>query len=93
MKRTGATLVFATTTPVPAGSSGRVAQDELRYNEAARRVMKENGVAVDELHAFVVPRQTQLQRPNNVHFTDAGSGALADQVVASLAPWLSAPVR
>jgi acyl-CoA thioesterase-1 len=93
LKRTGATLVFATTTPVPAGSSGRVAQDELRYNEAARRVMKENGVAVDDLHAFVVPRQTQLQRPNNVHFTDAGSGALADQVVASLAPWLPAPVR
>ena len=49
---TGAKLVFATTTPVPSASAGRVEHDELRYNETAVRVMRELGVAVDDLHAL-----------------------------------------
>jgi len=88
LKRTGAKLVFATTTPVPAGSQGRVESDAPRYNTVALRVMKDMGVAVDDLYAFVMPRQSQIQRPKNVHFTDAGSAQLADAVVASLVPLL-----
>jgi acyl-CoA thioesterase-1 len=86
LRKTGARLIFATTTPVPAGSSGRVEHDEVRYNEVAVRVMKELGVAVDDLHAFVGPRQAQIQRAKNVHFTDDGYAQLADVVVASVAP-------
>jgi len=84
LKRTGARLIFATTTPVPAGSAGRIQGDELRYNEVAVKVMKENGVAIDDLHAFVVPRQALIQRPKNVHFTDEGYAQLAEVVVASI---------
>ncbi|HUR58915.1 MAG TPA: SGNH/GDSL hydrolase family protein [Opitutaceae bacterium] len=84
LKKTGAKLIFATTTPVPAKSSGRVENDELRYNEVAVRVMKELGVAIDDLHAFVKPRQATIQRPNNVHFTDEGSAELAGVVAASI---------
>jgi len=57
---------------------------------AASRVMKENGVAVDDLHAFVVARQDTIQLPKNVHFTNDGSAQLADAVVASIAPLLPA---
>lgn len=88
LKQTGAKLIFATTTPVPAGSVGRLEADASRYNAVAVRVMKETGVAVDDLYAFVVPRQGQLQRPQNVHFTDTGSAQLADAVVASITPLL-----
>lgn len=91
LKQTGAKLIFATTTPVPAGSAGRVEHSEIPYNAAAIRVMKENGVAVDDLHAFVVARQDKIQLPKNVHFTSDGSEQLADTVVASIAPWL--PVK
>lgn len=84
LKKTGAKLIFATTTPVPAGSAGRVAGDEMKYNEAAVRVMKAEGVAIDDLHAFAMPKLTEIQRPQNVHFTDAGSKALAGQVAASI---------
>jgi acyl-CoA thioesterase-1 len=84
LKQTGAKLIFATTTPVPAGSAGRVVHDEEAYNAAAKRVLQEMGVAIDDLHAFVKPRQTEIQRPKNVHFTDAGYAALADQVAASI---------
>ena len=84
LKQTGAKLIFATTTPVPSQSQGRVEHDELRYNEVAVRVMQELGVAVDDLHVLVAKQQEKIQRPHNVHFTDEGYALLADQVTAHL---------
>lgn len=93
LQKTGAKLVFATTTPVPAATLGRVEHDEIRYNEAAVRVMRELGVAVDDLHALVVPRQDKIQLPKNVHFTKDGYDQLADRVVASIMPLLPRPAK
>jgi acyl-CoA thioesterase-1 len=93
LKQTRARLIFATTTPVPAGSSGRVEKEEIRYNEAAVRVMRENGVAIDDLHAFVAPRQETLQLPKNVHFTPAGSAALGKTVAAAIELELASPAK
>jgi acyl-CoA thioesterase-1 len=93
LQKTGARLIFATTTPVPADSQGRVEHDELRYNAVAVRVMKELGVAIDDLHAAVAPRQQILQQPKNVHFTDAGYAVLADHVVASITASLPRPAN
>lgn len=84
LKRSGAKLIFATTTPVPAGSNGRVEGSERAYNEVARRVMAEAGVQVDDLHAAAMPRLAEIQLPKNVHFTPAGSGALAAHVAATI---------
>ncbi len=84
LQQTGAKLIYATTTPVPAGTTGRVADDAVRYNAVAVRVMKEHGVAINDLHAFVVPRIAELQRPANVHFSDSGSARLAEVVVAEI---------
>jgi acyl-CoA thioesterase-1 len=81
---TGAKVIFATTTPVPEGSAGRVAKDELAYNDAARRVMKEAGVSIDDLHAVATAEIDKIQLPKNVHFTPAGSKVLAAQVVAEV---------
>jgi acyl-CoA thioesterase-1 len=84
LKQTGARLIFATTTPVPSASSGRVENDELRYNEVAVRVMKELGVAIDDLHAVVMKQQEKIQLPHNVHFTPDGYVQLAEAVVEHL---------
>lgn len=84
MKQTGAKLIFATTTQVPAGSNGRVEGDEIRYNEVAKRVMREEGVEVDDLHAFLAPRIAKLQLPKNVHFTAEGSEELGKVVAESI---------
>jgi len=86
LKRTGAKLVWASTTPVPEGKVDppRVPADVARYNEAALRVMRENGVAVNDLYAEALPNLAQWQRPVNVHYTDAGSAALAGKVVAAI---------
>lgn len=81
---TGAKVIFATTTPVPEGSAGRVSRDELPYNEAARRVMQDLKVPVDDLHAVVAEKIDKLQLPKNVHFTADGSKALAEQVAGEI---------
>ena len=60
LQATGAKLVFATTTPVPPGTLGRVPGDEVVYNQVAREVMKNLGVPVNDLGAFVAEKQQQL---------------------------------
>lgn len=84
MKRTGATLIWATTTPVPEGSAGRVPGDDEKYNAAARSIMERHGVAVNDLYAFSKPRLAEIQLPANVHFTPAGYRALAGEVAAAI---------
>ena len=77
-------LIFATTTPVPEGCEGRVAKDEIGYNEAATRVMKDEGLTIDDLHALVEPKLADIQLPHNVHFSNPGYNVLAEQVAASI---------
>ena len=55
--------------------------------------MKENGVAVDDLHALATAQQAKIQLPKNVHFTKDGYEQLADTVVASIAPLLPATAK
>jgi len=84
MKKTGAKLIFASTTPVPAGSDARVKGDEQKYNAIARRVVQRHGVLIDDLYDFAQPRLTEIQLPANVHFKPEGYKQLADQVAASV---------
>ena len=86
LAKTGAKLIWASTTPVPEGelSPPRIPADVVAYNQAAARVMQRHGVPVNDLHGFALPILQQIQRPANVHFTDAGSGRLAEQVAAAI---------
>ena len=84
MKKTGAELIWCSTTPVPEGAKGRVVGDEVKYNAVAKKVMDKHGVAIDDLYAFCMPRLKDIQRPANVHFTPDGSKALAEQVAKSI---------
>jgi hypothetical protein len=88
MKKTGAKLIFATTTPVPPGSAGRIQGDELKYNAIALRVMQKHGVVIDDLYAFALPRLAEIQLPANVHFKPEGSKQLAERVAASISKTL-----
>jgi hypothetical protein len=86
LKRTGAKLIWASTTPVPNENvrPKRVPGDVLRYNEAAARVMKRNQIPVNDLYHFARTRLDRIQRPDNVHFTEEGSRQLAEQVAAAI---------
>ena len=92
LKATGAKLIWATTTPIPDGeltpprSFGKVPE----YNEIARRVMSENGVAVDDLNAAITPHLAEMQNPKDVHYKPEGYALLAKQVAASIETALGA---
>jgi acyl-CoA thioesterase-1 len=81
---TGAKVIFATTTPVPEGSAGRMAGDELGYNQAARDIMVEAKVPINDLHATAQAQLEKIQLPKNVHFTPEGSRMLGMQVAAEI---------
>ena len=87
MQATGAKLIWCSTTPVPEGAGGRVKDDELKYNEAAARVMKAAGIPTDDLHAHAAAKP-DAQLPANVHYTPEGSRYLAEKVSAVIAEHL-----
>ena len=89
LKSTGAQLIWCNTTPVPEGSDGRVAGDELPYNEAAARVMKAAGVPTNDLHSHAKAKLSEVQLPANVHFSPEGSKYLATQVASSIEGFLT----
>lgn len=93
LKSTGATLIWASTTPVPLArvSPPRLPSDVLLYNSIARQVMREHDVIVNDLYSAVAPRIGELQRPANVHFHPAGSQFLAERVASLIES--SLPVR
>ena len=84
LQKTGAHLVWATTTPVPEGSRGRVKGDEVPFNQAAESVMLQKGVAIDDLCAIASSNISAYQKPHDVHFTEAGYEALAESVAKSI---------
>ena len=86
LKRTGATLVWCSTTPIPNGKLDPLRRpgDEVTYNQIARNVMIENEVLIDDLYALAMTRISEIQQPANVHFTKEGSAVLARHVAASI---------
>lgn len=87
LKKTGATLIWASTTPVPEGkvSPLRKPGDEVQYNTVAKKVMEENNVKSNDLHSFAASRLKNIQIPANVHFTKDGSAVLAKEVASVIA--------
>lgn len=81
LKEAGATVIVATTTPVPPGEPMRRVGDDLAYNDVAREVAEELDLPVNDLHGFIAPRFEELAiRPGDVHFTGEGSKLLGDHV-------------
>jgi len=81
LKATGAKLIFATTTPFPAGVKPfRLPEDAVKYNEAALGVIRANNIQVNDLYELVLPKLNALQKRRNVHFNEEGSKVLGEQV-------------
>lgn len=77
-----ATLIFATTTPVPENTQGRVLGEEIGYNEIALKVMKDYpDVIINDLYAFTVPHQQEWWvKPDDVHYNEKGREAQGQEV-------------
>jgi len=85
LQKTGATLIFATTTPVPeVNGRKRRNADVVAYNELAVGIMNKHGIKVNDLYAAAKPNLATWQMKDNVHFQPAGSEGLAKKVVESI---------
>ncbi len=85
LKKTGAKLIWASTTFVPEGETGRKMGDDLRYNEVARKLMKKHRIVINDLHAATVGFPGELFRaPGDVHFKPEGRKKLAALVTARI---------
>ncbi|MEI8041509.1 MAG: SGNH/GDSL hydrolase family protein [Verrucomicrobiota bacterium] len=87
LKTTGAVLIFATTTPVPKDGNfapGRRFDSIPARNEVALKVMRENGVLIDDLYSVALPVLSELGRANDVHWQPAGYEFLGKAVAASI---------
>ncbi len=80
LEKTGAKLIFATTTPIPEGSRGRVVGDEDQYNAIAVALMREHQIEVNDLCALVRTMPAADKRKADVHYTASGSRRLGQEV-------------
>jgi acyl-CoA thioesterase-1 len=79
LKASGIKLVWATITPIPKGFG-----DVDTYNAIALRIMQENGIPIDDLHAYIQPYVEKYRLPNDVHYTPEGYTLLARQAAACI---------
>ena len=85
LKKTGAVLIWASTTVVPEGEAGRVVGDDVKYNAAAERVMKKHGIRIDDLHALTKTFNPELfSKPGDVHYTPASYGKIGSHAAAAI---------
>lgn len=83
--RAGATLIWAETTPIPAGQDpggtgrGRVAGSEVTYNAIASSIMARYAITTNPTHNGP---WNDHQLPADVHYAEAGSALLGGQVAA-----------
>jgi len=85
MKQTGATLVWANTTPLPDVPKKRFTADSIiERNAAAAKVMASHKIDINDLFTAITPRLDELQRPDDCHFTAPGNAFLGETVAAFL---------
>ena len=89
LQKTGAKLVWASTTPIPKDEAKKQTPESVvERNAVAARVMQKHDIAVDDLFAFITPHLATVQNPHDVHFNAKGydllGGQVAEAVLASL---------
>jgi hypothetical protein len=77
LKKTGATLIWCSTTPMNHPGVYRMPGDVDRYNEVAKEVMEKHGVQINDLNRKVHGFKKPMWTPEGVHFTSDGYRELA----------------
>ena len=88
LQKTGAKIIFASSTPVSpekeflttAAPPAHKNEDIRRYNAAARIIMEQNGIEVNDLYQLVEPHISEYISADMIHPTPAGVEALAAAV-------------
>jgi len=85
LKKTGARLIWASTTPIPDDpETKQQAVSIVDRNAAAAAVMQSHGVAIDDLFGIITPHLAEVQPPKDVHFSGKGYDMLGAEVAESI---------
>ena len=84
LEKTGAVLIWATTTPIPKGTDSRTHGDAVQYNTVAANVMQGRDIRINDLYSFALARLADIQKPADVHYTVNGYAVLGGEVARSV---------
>jgi hypothetical protein len=88
LQRTGAKIIFATTTPIPPDGVGRSNAEIDLYNAAVVEVMEANDVEVNDLNSLVKQNLAGNICEDKVHLTEQGNRLCAEQVIGKIKKYL-----
>ena len=80
LEKTGARLIWASTTPVHPGCLWAKPDDVPAYNAVAQRIMQNHRIPINDLYSFVLNGLAPSEQPDKVHFTPEASGKIARQI-------------
>ncbi|MCE9604357.1 MAG: SGNH/GDSL hydrolase family protein [Planctomycetia bacterium] len=83
MQKTGATLIWASTTPITSRKGERFEAIK-QLNAAAAEVAASHDVVINDLYEFVLPNAGMWLAGDQVHFNGPGNIQLADRVSESI---------
>ncbi|MEA4935447.1 MAG: SGNH/GDSL hydrolase family protein [Paludibacter sp.] len=82
---TNAKLIFVTTTYVPENEPGRFSDDLLKYNMAAKEIMKKHHIEINDLYEKSINiHHLYGQGSDNVHYTKKGYDELSNYIIPIL---------
>lgn len=84
LQKTGARLIFATSTPMPKDSPTYAYGACVPLNEKALQIMAQYKIPVNDLYTAIKPRQDELQRPSDCHFNDEGYSFLGQKTAEAI---------
>jgi hypothetical protein len=83
--KTEAKLIFVTTTYVPENEAGRFKNDAIRYNDAAKKIMRKHSVIVNDIYEPSIPIHQKFGKGlDDVHYSNQGYEKLSELVTKFL---------
>jgi hypothetical protein len=71
-KATGAKVIWASTTPITGNDGILVAGSEIEYNKIAAKVMKENNISINDMHAHALAVHEAMKKGHGKTFSYKG---------------------
>lgn len=84
LKKTGAQIIWASTTPVDSRNVNCRNEDIDAYNGKAAELMQDEGIAIDDLNAVVKKNIELFISEDRLHLSGEGERACAQAVAASI---------
>jgi lysophospholipase L1-like esterase len=88
LERTGAKLIFATTTPIANDGFGRSNFEIDEYNKAALKLMTEKGIEVNDLNSLVKDNLNEFMSSDKLHLNEEGYKKCGEKVTGKIIQYL-----